>query len=727
MSDFTGLTGRFRSVTKNNVQDSTRAKVIRKPRESYVCTPCKQAKLKCDRNQPCGSCVKRGDNVLCNYPRLSSSTRGGNTDSNRHSVAEDRLLHLESLVSQLMENQASARASRHTAPVKPVLPPPVAPFGDASGGHHEEPNSATYVGSTHWSAILEDIQELKAALAGTAPGRQGDNDNILSATCGTPSGCQELIFGFSGNYSSAQILSQYLPPRHEVDWLLAIYLQGETFIVPFIHAYHFQRQYREFWGEMTSVNPLWLSMLFSVCSIATAIKGAHGGSLSDEPMTTASSNFHTAAGQCLVLGEYYRLQPLAVEALGLYAQFKNLRSLDPSREAGAILGMVVRMAYEMGYHRDPDSFGSFTVFEGEMRRRFWSTCKQMDLMISFQLGLPSTICLENCDTKSPRNLMDSDFDEDSSALPPSRPENEMTRLLWFIVKDRQMAGFGKVYQDVLSFKEKTESEVLQLDQEIQWMYETTPEILRTRPLSESIADSPFVIMTRLYINFIYLKSLLVLHRRYMARGNLSSTRSCVNAGTRLVGQFIAMYKEMAPGGLLHAERWMLTNFTMNDFLLGVMVLCLIVHIRRQSLPKGIPTSIDAASEAKAVALLEQAVVICIEKSSQSKDAVRVSIAIRLVLDGSKSPNMADTNKAFSQHINQSNNAHISQDLDLAPSLLQSQENQYYPSGDRELSFGLLDPFNFMGNDFESMDWMTFESNILGRDGPPAYPGEFGTG
>ncbi|KIW97071.1 uncharacterized protein Z519_02463 [Cladophialophora bantiana CBS 173.52] len=723
MSDFASLRGRFRAVPKKNLQESTGCKVTKRPRESHVCTQCKRAKLKCDRSQPCGSCVKRGDAAICNYLRVSSNAmRGGDIHGNRHSVAEDRLLHLESLVKLLMENQASAQAGKDAA-LTNLATPLVGP----SEAQHEETNLASYVGWTHWSAILDDIHELKAALSSAAHGQEGGDGNTLSESLATPNSRHEPIFGLSGNYSLAQVLSQYLPPKHEVDRLLAIYFQGETFIVPFIHTYQFQRQYRAFWSGMTSVNPLWLSVLFSICCIAASIKAAHGPSATNIPMTIASSNLHTAAGQCLVLGEYYRPQPLTVEALGLYAQYKNLKSLDPSREAGAILGVVVRMAYEMGYHRDPDSFGSFTAFEGEMRRRFWSACKQMDLMISFQLGLPSTIRLENCDTKSPRNLMDSDFDETTNVLPPSRPENETTRLLWFIVKDRQMSGFGKVYQDALSFREKTETEVLQLDQEIQQMYETIPEVLRTRPLSESIMDSPFVIMTRLYIDFIYLKSLLVLHRRYMARGNLSSTQSCVSAGTRLVGQFIAMYKEIAPGGLLHTERWMLTNFTMNDFLLGVMVLCLIIHIRRKHMAGSVPSFIDAPTEAEVIALLEQAAVICIEKSSLSQDAKQVSVAIRLVLDSTTSLNMPNANEAFPPYGKQSNIAGSSRDVDLAPLPLQPQEEQRYPLGNQELSFGLLDPFNFMHDDFERMDWMAFDSQITGRDGPPTYLSEFQTG
>jgi hypothetical protein len=48
--------------------------------------------------------------------------------------------------------------------------------------------------------------------------------------------------------------------------------------------------------------------------------------------------------------------------------------------------------------------------------------------------------------------------------------------------------------------------------------------------------------------------------------------SCIDAGKKLVGHFIEILREFSPGGQLYMHRWMLTNYTMNDFLLGVMVL-----------------------------------------------------------------------------------------------------------------------------------------------------------
>ncbi|KAK9250701.1 hypothetical protein V1507DRAFT_482868 [Lipomyces tetrasporus] len=575
-----------------------------------------------------------------------------------------------SLVKNLMWNQESAPAPSENDVISPELSR--YPAEIVVQTQSENVDATRYVGSTHWSAILDDIHELKIALGGYADVQEAEK----RATPEAPALGSELIFGSSS-------------PDFCLRKLRSTGICRCTS----------RRQYREFWADTTSVKPLWLSILFSICCLASLIRGATDSyhSLQND-VVTESSQFHTAAGQCLVIGEYHRSQQFAVEALAIYGQCKNLRTLDPSREAGAILGMVVRMAYEMGYHRDPDSFGSFTVFEGEMRRRVWAACKQMDVMISFLLGLPSNICLENCDTKSPRNLLDSDFDIDTQVLPVSRSENEATRLLWFIVKDRQMDSFSKVCKDALSFKEKSEAEILELDEEIRQMYTTTPDVLRTRPLAESIADAPFLIMTRLYVEFIYLKGLCVLHRRYMARGNVFSTKSCVKAGKRLVSQFIDMYKELSPGGQLHAERWMLTNFTMNDFLLGIMVLCLVVHTHRKRGSRH--PAIDSATESEVLLLLEQSYDICVEKSQASRDARRVSHAVGLILNGAESSNAPESQPG-------GDNAPR---IDLASLSLQLERGD---GQGNETPFDLLDPFNFMGNDFENIDWTVFDPQISG--------------
>jgi len=571
-----------------------------------------------------------------------------------------------------------------------------------------DPREATeqeYVGSTHWSSILDDIHDLKVVLNGSSACQ---DEEVVNSEASTLS--RELIFGSSNDYLIKHIIADFLPSKVEVDCLLAIYFRGEAFIIPFIHASYFQRQYREFWADPTNVNPLWLSLLFSVCCMATSIRQASGlCNTFENDALSAPSAFHLAAGQCLVAGQYHRPQQLSVEALAMYAHCKNMKSLDPSREAGAILGMVVRMAYEMGYHRDPDSFGSFTIFEGEMRRRFWAACKQVDLMISFQLGLPSNIRPETCDTKSPSNLLDLDFDVDTQVLPASRSENEATGLLWFIVKDRLIVGFGKVWQDALSFKGKSEAEILEFDEEIQQMHMTIPEILRVRPLSESITDAPFLILTRVYVELIYLKSLCVLHRKYMARGNNFSTKSCIEAGTKIVNHVIDMHREFSTGGQLYTERWMFNNFTMNDFLLGVMILCLVLHTRWKR--NGSDAVIDITKDREILGLLEQSHAICVEKSKASRDAQRVAHAVSLTLRSSNSAAISDQTDCLDPAASLSEFRSNTDELTGTEIALMSSNHGYEIAQNDETAFGFLDPFNFMGHDIESIDWTVFESQI----------------
>ncbi|KAJ5387268.1 hypothetical protein N7509_009809 [Penicillium cosmopolitanum] len=674
MSDFSSLTGKFR-IRKEAGGAS------RRPRESQACTQCRKAKLRCDLQRPCGSCMRKDETALCSYQRTL-------TGPNQSDTAEDRLAHLESLVKGLMQDSTSASSKPSVDHTIPLLEgqsndcDPRVSFQATDGE-----NRARYVGSTHWSAILDDIQGLRAALSQQDDSPEPDPASRSSAIPAI--GRDMIIFGSSSNYSMETIISQYLPPKIEVDRLLAIYFQGETFIIPFIHTFQFQRQYRAFWEDPIDSNPLWLSMLFSICSAASMVRGTIGIAPTTQEDTIAEvSHFQEAAGKCLVKGEYHRPQRYVLEALTLYAHCINMQSLDPSREVGAIFGMIVRMAYEMGYHRDPDSLGSgsiMSVFEGEMRRRFWALCIQIDLMVSFQLGLPSNICPENCDTRSPRNLSDSDFDEDTQILPPSRSETEAIGLLWFIVKDRQMVSFGKVCRDTLSFTEKSETEILQLDGEIRRMYTTIPEILRTRPLADSISDPPFLVMTRIYVEFIYLKSLCVFHRKYMTRGNLFSTRSCVEAGQRLVSQFIDIYREFSSGGQLHRERWMLTNFTMNDFLLGAMVLCLAIHIRRKNLEPG-QSVIDPTTADSILSLLSQAHAICIEKSLASRDARYVAQAIMATLN--KQNQESTSTEAKSR---------------APPSMSHSEGDPFY--------LGWLDPFQ-AGDEGVALDWSWLDWNPM---------------
>jgi len=624
MADFSSYTHKFRASGDVHQQNGAN-KVSKRNRQPLSCAPCRFKKLKCDRGHPCETCIKRGDEESCTYGKLTALPK---PDSGTRGKAQERLRHLEQLVMQIVDPKGTSPLSSDKSRFEP----------DSSHGSSSSPSltreghlqygsiGSSYVGSTHWSAVLENIQELKTAL-GTDPGPGGDVDELEDVE----SHESETLFGSPRSLSLHQILAQYLPPRLQVDRRLSTYFNSKYLNLPLIHGGQFRRQYEQFWTDPLALSPLWVSILFSICCMSATLNEAVGSEPSTpEDENTPSARFLRAAAQCLALGGYTRPKKYVVEALALYAHCKYMATLDPSGEVGIIFSILVRLAYRAGYHRDPDHFPYISTFEGEMRRRTWAACKQFDLMVSFQLGLPNCIHPDSWDTRSPRNLLDTDFDEDTTSLPPSRPESEPTKILYFIVKSRLMAAFGKICQHALSFRESTQAEIMALDAEVRATFSTVPEPLRIRPMSQSFADPPYLIMVRTNCEVLYQKSICVLHRKYMTEGNEYSTRACVDAAIAITRHMVDLHKEFKPGGQLHADRWMLSSFTLNDFLLAAMVLCLALSMWKKRHP-GRDIKDDPAASGQ-LEMLKQSYDICLERAQTSTESKRVAEALSVILN-----------------------------------------------------------------------------------------------
>jgi hypothetical protein len=135
-------------------------------RTQLSCTSCRHGKLKCDRQQPCSQCIRKGRASQCMFPMPP-----------RKPIVslQTRLKHLESLVKDAMtaQNPTAPRAlsdfletpsADRTASISNAHSPSNLHGQDQI---NEQPPPAsgqvllskgqTYVGATHWAAILEDV------------------------------------------------------------------------------------------------------------------------------------------------------------------------------------------------------------------------------------------------------------------------------------------------------------------------------------------------------------------------------------------------------------------------------------------------------------------------------------------------------------------------------------------------------------------------------------------
>lgn len=574
---------------------------ITRNRELRACTECRKRKLKCDRQFPCASCTRRNEAASCVYERNLGRPQ---SEHDRRLQAEARLQHLERLVQELSQS-SQASVNHKTIP----SPNPVQ--------HAEDDirNDSLYNGETHWSAMLEDIEELRTTMRDS-----DDVDGTGAELDSREDHSTSLLFGAAKPLSFQQVLFQFLPSRTEADRLVAAYFRAKAVAVPFLHAAQFSRLYRLFWDDPPTASPLWTSILFSVFHVATKTIStnlkANTGEDRDE------SPFATAAAHCLAVGEYYRPQRFAVEALLLYAQSKCIASVDISPVVATVFGTLVRLATASGYHRDADrSREGLSSFEKEMRRRTWSVTLQLDMLVSFQFGLPSNVQFPTWDTKPPTNLLDLDFDEDTVLLPPARPESEPTELLFYIAKHRLMTVFEKIIRHTLSTIECPIDELEAIDRELRDTYAALPVVYQARPMADSIVDPPSVIVARLCVFFIYQKCRCVLHRKYVTHGRRGSIQICHASASDLIKRFLDIAPEFGPGGQLETERWFIGSITWHDFLLSCTTLCLTICAAKR-------TNTASVNVVSSLELLQNAKALCEKQSARSKDTRKVQRLIR---------------------------------------------------------------------------------------------------
>jgi hypothetical protein len=159
------------------------------------CTP-NFARLKCDRQRPCGACSKRGLTLSCNYARTCSSTPETQRPvaPRQATSLHGRISELECIVMKLMKGQSPTSAPANS-PGESWLSGPASLADPGTLRLHE--SGTSYVQSSHWEAILTTIRGLKEDLITDSkaspgsqlfygPNRHATRDEILAAVPSRP-------------------------------------------------------------------------------------------------------------------------------------------------------------------------------------------------------------------------------------------------------------------------------------------------------------------------------------------------------------------------------------------------------------------------------------------------------------------------------------------------------------------------------------------------------------
>jgi hypothetical protein len=407
-----------------------------------------------------------------------------------------------------------------------------------------------------------------------------------------------------------------------------------TFKSVSLHIPTFQREYDRFWNNPYSMSFTWIALLYDILALSVSWYRRCEQALPSEmldPMI-AWDIFRKRAAQCLVQANYLTPGRYKCEALFMHAICEFYRSQDAQVGVSYLLTMTIRLAMRMGYHRDARHYPTLSALDGEMRRRLWALLCQLDILISFQVGLPRTIQPWQFDTELPSNLHDTEFDEDTVQLPQGRSdEGEVTACTYGRAKSRIMTVFGQAVDLAYSRETAPYDEILAIDRRLEEAHNLLPTTFRIQPIAQCIALPTSLVMRRYSLELLYQKSRVVLHRRYMAEpGNkYAYSRSvCLTAARETLRHHADIWNESLPGGQLYAERFFVNSFQTTDFVLSAMILCLELS---QDNERGGASRLGAQERTDLISLLETTHRIFKEARRRSVDTQRAFAALTIML------------------------------------------------------------------------------------------------
>ncbi|KAJ5961719.1 Transcription factor [Penicillium viridicatum] len=521
-----------------------------------------------------------------------------------------RIQQLESLVVTLMQQSKSVTREDSAVPLQATYPTPemdnradeISSQSDHGSIKFNNFGNSSYVNS--WVAVLDGIAELKDYFEyeGREPVQPafGPTSSVVGP---------QLLLGCPYYTTREQVLAS-LPGKPEVDRLVSFYFNSLDMSPAILHSVEFVKEYEQFWERPADTPIIWVGLLYSIMCLAAQFQrfrfesGLHPIVSAEHDPQTMVEAFRANIVQCLILGNYHTGGPYVLETLILYFTCEHFSHKDAQLGIWLLLGLIVQLSMHMGFHRDPKHFGDqgISPFAGEMRRRVWATIMELDLGISAQMGLPRLIRPWQADTSEPRNYLDSDFNQQTRDLPPPRPDTENTPMLYRLSKARMMSTLGLILDGASDIREYTYtySKILRIDTKLHETHNAIPTCLKWTSIAHCITDSPQVIMQRLFLELMFQKGKIILHRKFLSqRGDQysDSHRACIHAALNILEYQRILDEETQPFCQLYQERWRVSSLVNHDFLLAASVLCSYLEQERKLNPDGLAENIEIIHDA----------------------------------------------------------------------------------------------------------------------------------
>lgn len=326
----------------------------------------------------------------------------------------------------------------------------------------------------------------------------------------------------------AEVIS-VLPEKVQADILIGRYFECVDPVYPMIHRQTFYADYEHFWSmgpeEKLGVDAAFIALIFVMLALGTQFVT----STSSEERKQTAEFYASASNQALRMFSYLSTASIrSIQAMVLMTYF--LINDNHASDGWAFAGILMRQAYAMGLHRDPNIVTpDATVFEKQKRRKVWQAVLLQDTFLTVLLSLPPSATHTDV---SVEDLLD-----DGSSIASSDPtDTAYIRASWTLANLVQETICSPRSLDLpicATARHKTK-----LVADFRAVYRSFPDVFRSwdqEGLTAMAKDNTRVVRQTLFLTSNYFHNLMLVHASESpevpvnVRGTLEAAHDAITA------------------------------------------------------------------------------------------------------------------------------------------------------------------------------------------------------
>ncbi|KAH0532305.1 hypothetical protein TsFJ059_001014 [Trichoderma semiorbis] len=494
------------------------------------CHECVERKTKCDRGRPhCLACIKR--QTECIYA------------------------HVANVIEETSRSAANGRRMTKPPKKKPgsFEKLPVPNIADRNANSSDDTPSR---GAIALSIGLLSNVPYSVATASNVFGIGSEHPFANYWTC--EGGLPEVI--------------SVLPEKLQADILLSRYFECVDPVYPMIHRQTFYADYEHFWQmsipEKNQVDAAFIAQIFVMLALGTQFVTS---TTAQERKQTAEF-YASASNQALRMFSYLSTASIrSIQAMVLMTYF--LINDNHASDGWAFAGILIRQAYAMGLHRDPNIVTpDASPFEKQQRRKVWQAVLLQDTFLTVLLSLPPSATHTDVS-------VDDLLDHGSSIASSDPTDNAYIRGSWTLANLVQETICSPRSLDVPICATARHKSKLIAD--FRAVYRSFPDVFRswdTESLTALAGTNKRVVRQTLFLTSNYFHNLMLVHASESPDVPVN-VRSTLEAAHDAIGAFFLLFN------LLESEARVWWVFNHRAFLEALCIGNVLRETAKESLGK----------------------------------------------------------------------------------------------------------------------------------------------